>query len=201
MNPILQAAIGSIIRWCLALLAGYLVKAGIWTGSDAQTYVAAGSLAILALGWSIWQKFRSQVKGLVASKLPTVPPAAVGLFLLCVMGLSSCATVPGADGTSPLASLQAFTLADLIQAKEIAVSNGDLIAAACWDALLKDVGALKGVPKVKGAFSAFEVARLGVGKIRGGISQEVHVACSPVVLDAQHLLIRLGLIGAGLPLL
>ncbi len=58
MNPLLSAAIGSMIRWALALGAGYLVKAGIWTGSDAQTYVAASSMALLSLLWSLYQKWQ-----------------------------------------------------------------------------------------------------------------------------------------------
>lgn len=61
MNPLLQEALASIVRWALALGAGYLVKAGIWTGSDAQTYVAAAALALIALGWGIWQKYQSRL--------------------------------------------------------------------------------------------------------------------------------------------
>jgi hypothetical protein len=34
MNPVVQAALTSILRWLLALGAGYLVKAGIWANSD-----------------------------------------------------------------------------------------------------------------------------------------------------------------------
>jgi len=60
MNPLLSAGLGSILRWALALGAGYLVKAGIWSGSDAETYVAAGSVALLALGWSAWTNFTKQ---------------------------------------------------------------------------------------------------------------------------------------------
>lgn len=66
MNPILQEALGSILRWLLALGAGYLVKAGIWTGSAAQTYVAAGAIGVLTLGWSLWQKYKGRVKFLTA---------------------------------------------------------------------------------------------------------------------------------------
>ena len=53
MNPLLQAALGAILRWGLAFLAGYLVKIGIWTGTEADTYVTAGALAVLALAWSL----------------------------------------------------------------------------------------------------------------------------------------------------
>lgn len=70
MNPILQAALGSILRWVLAIGAGYIVKAGIWTDNDAQTYVLAGSMAILALAWSQWEKYKSRVKFLTALATP-----------------------------------------------------------------------------------------------------------------------------------
>lgn len=66
MNPIATAAIGSILRWALAIGAGYLVKAGIWTGSDAETYVTAATLGALGLGWSLWQNNRGRLKLLTA---------------------------------------------------------------------------------------------------------------------------------------
>ena len=56
MNLQLQEGAASIVRWALALGAGYLVKAGIWTEGDASSYVAAAALAIVALGWSLYQK-------------------------------------------------------------------------------------------------------------------------------------------------
>lgn len=66
MNPILSAAIGSILRWAFALGAGYLVKAGVWSGSEAETYVTAGALAALTLGWSLWRNSTGRVKLLTA---------------------------------------------------------------------------------------------------------------------------------------
>lgn len=66
MNPILQAALGSILRWALAAGAGYLVKAGIWTGSEAETYITAGSLAALGLGWSLWKNYHGRLRLLTA---------------------------------------------------------------------------------------------------------------------------------------
>lgn len=66
MNPILQSALGSILRWALAIAAGYLVKAGIWDANDAETYVATAALALLALGWSWWQKYHDRIKLLTA---------------------------------------------------------------------------------------------------------------------------------------
>ncbi len=62
VNPILQSALGSILRWGLAIGAGYLVKAGIWTGSEAETYITAGTLAALTLGWSLWKNYSGRLK-------------------------------------------------------------------------------------------------------------------------------------------
>lgn len=62
MNPILAQALGSIVRWALALGAGYLIKAGIWSASDAEVYITGGTLALVALAWSVWQKYHSRLK-------------------------------------------------------------------------------------------------------------------------------------------
>lgn len=64
------AALGSIVRWVLALGAGYLVKAGIWSGAEAETYVTAAALALLSLGWSLWNHYRARLKLLTALALP-----------------------------------------------------------------------------------------------------------------------------------
>lgn len=68
MNPLLAQALGSIIRWALAFLAGTLVQAGIWTKDDAESYIAAAALAILGLGWSLWLHYRDRIKFLNALK-------------------------------------------------------------------------------------------------------------------------------------
>jgi hypothetical protein len=70
MNPLAQAALGSILRWVLTLAAGYLVKAGIWTGSEAETYVTAAALAGLGLGWSLWKNYHGRLKFLTALMMP-----------------------------------------------------------------------------------------------------------------------------------
>lgn len=66
MNPILQSAIGSILRWALMIGAAFLVRHGIWTTSESGGYVEAGVAALLALGWSLWQQYKSRVKFLTA---------------------------------------------------------------------------------------------------------------------------------------
>ena len=70
MNPLSQEAIASILRWGLAIGAGYLVKQGIWTEENAATYVAAAALGLIALGWGLYQKYASRLKLMVALALP-----------------------------------------------------------------------------------------------------------------------------------
>lgn len=70
MNPLLMEALGSIVRWLLAGAAGWLVQHGIWTSAQSQTYVMAAALAVLSLGWSLWQKYKSRVHFLTALQAP-----------------------------------------------------------------------------------------------------------------------------------
>lgn len=66
MNPMFQAALGAILRWGLTFLAGWFVQHGIWTGNEAEAYVAGAAVAVLTLLWSLWNKYRSRVKFLTA---------------------------------------------------------------------------------------------------------------------------------------
>lgn len=72
MNPMAQESIASVIRWVLAIGAGYLVKAGIWTEGDATGYVSAAALALVALGWSQYQAYVARQKLVTALATPTV---------------------------------------------------------------------------------------------------------------------------------
>lgn len=70
MNPILSAAIGSILRWIFAFATGWLVQRGVWTPEDASTYLGAAVLAVLGLGWSLWSKYHDRIKFLTALDAP-----------------------------------------------------------------------------------------------------------------------------------
>lgn len=70
MNPLLQQALGSIVRWLLTFAAGYLVQLGIWTEEDAMKYVGAAALALVALGWSLYQKYKSRLTLVTALATP-----------------------------------------------------------------------------------------------------------------------------------
>ncbi len=66
MNPLLSAALGAILRWGLAILAGFFVEHNIWTSAEATAYVAAAAVGILSLGLSLWNKYKGRIKFLTA---------------------------------------------------------------------------------------------------------------------------------------
>lgn len=77
MNPMLAAALGSIIRWALAIGAGYLVSHGVWGQSDATLYVEGATLGLVSLGWSQYQKWASRQKLVTALMLAKTSERAV----------------------------------------------------------------------------------------------------------------------------
>ena len=77
MNPMLGAAVGSVLRFLLAIAAGYLVRGGVWSQTDAALYVEATVLAVLSLGWSQWQKWQARQKLVTALMLAKTTEAKV----------------------------------------------------------------------------------------------------------------------------
>lgn len=71
---LLLDAVGSLVRFALAFVAGYLVRHGVWTQGAADSYVAAAStaaaMAAISLGWSLWQKYAAHLKVLTALSMP-----------------------------------------------------------------------------------------------------------------------------------
>lgn len=134
--------------------------------------------------------------------------AAVMLIGLTAL-LGACATLqPEGSGqpnatqaASPAAALSSIATADLETAALQADADGDQVGAACWRAMQAWLGSRPPAPKVVGAFSAIQAARSATRRISAGVPQDVHVKCAPLVLDAQAVALRLGLIAAGRPLL
>jgi hypothetical protein len=60
MNPLLQSALGAIIRWALTFGAGYLVSKGIWTQEESAVYVTAAVTGVLTLLWAVWKRYRDE---------------------------------------------------------------------------------------------------------------------------------------------
>ena len=67
MNPFIQKALGSLIRWGLMLLLPYILKSGIIAEADATKYIEAGAVALAVLLLSLWEKFTSQRKLVTAT--------------------------------------------------------------------------------------------------------------------------------------
>ena len=61
---------GTFIRAGLIWIASRLVDRGIWEQGDVAGYVAGGTAAIVALGWSLIEKYGARVSKLVALWLP-----------------------------------------------------------------------------------------------------------------------------------
>jgi hypothetical protein len=70
MNPLLVEALGSIVRAGLNVCAGWLVAHGIWSSSNAEKYVGAAALALISLGWSLWQHYGMRSKLITALATP-----------------------------------------------------------------------------------------------------------------------------------
>jgi hypothetical protein len=65
-NPLLVEALGAILRHFLSAGAVWFVAHGIWKSSEAENYVSGLALFLLAVGWSIWQKYGMRSKLVVA---------------------------------------------------------------------------------------------------------------------------------------
>lgn len=70
MNPLLADAVGSVIRFALAGVFGYLVTKGVWTEAQASAFLSAAVVGLLTLGWALWTRYRSRVKFLTAAATP-----------------------------------------------------------------------------------------------------------------------------------
>ena len=105
--------------------------------------------------------------------------------------------------TSPIQAIQAFTVSDLQNALADAQANSDVIAAACYTALIPVVQQQANVtaPTGKiGAISVFQKSRDLARLAQRGVPDSINMACSPLVLDAQTTVLRLGaLAGLAVP--
>lgn len=70
MHPLLQAALGSILRSILMIGAGWLVEHNVWTAGNADLYVTAAAMALVGYLWSLWNHYKSHIKLLTALESP-----------------------------------------------------------------------------------------------------------------------------------
>jgi hypothetical protein len=114
VNPLLQSALGAILRWLFALGAGYLVEHGIWTQSEASTYVAGAALAALSLGWSLWAKYHNRIKFLTALEAPAGSSEAdVKATIAAGLGASVTETPPVSPPPAALGTVSESTRSKL----------------------------------------------------------------------------------------
>ena len=63
MNPLVQKALGSALRWLLTISVGaWFVKSGVWTDGQAAEYIGAAAVALAPLVWGLYEKYKSQQK-------------------------------------------------------------------------------------------------------------------------------------------
>lgn len=105
MNPLVVAAISSILRFALAGLFGYLVSRGVWTNAEADVYLAAAVPALIALGWSAWNNYKDRRK-LVTAMASSGPVSENQVDTLVAVGMSpplnlSKDRIPYLEGEKP----------------------------------------------------------------------------------------------------
>ena len=129
--------------------------------------------------------------------------AAVALLAGCA-GQGMPPVAGAAAPVDPVTALANFTVADLQAADTIAVASNDEIAHACYPALVKFVQSfpsVSGTQTVKGAVSAFELARskrLQVqGAVGSGMPNYLKLGCAALVQDETVFIAKLAAMAAG----
>jgi hypothetical protein len=85
-----------------------------------------------------------------------------------------------------------FTQNDLQAALAIYQAAGDTAGVNCMQAIIAAQPQLSALTnlQVSGAFSAFAAARVRTEALKKGIPENVHIACAPLVVDANTVLLR-----------
>lgn len=108
-----------------------------------------------------------------------------------VVLLSGCATQIALQDPAT----RELTRADAEVAQHIAEADGDVVAATCWKTLILYLQpASSGEPiKTIGVLSEFQRLRMLRRHAEDrAVPEDVHVACSPLVVDAQGTLLKFG---------
>ncbi len=108
-------------------------------------------------------------------------------MIVPILGLAGCAVLPGVQNEE----LATFTRDDLNAAISIAQAGGDDVAANCYTQIRDHYTVVQGPAiEIKGLFSAHAAARQARRAAQAGVPEPVHLACSPLVVDAQSFVIR-----------
>jgi hypothetical protein len=110
------------------------------------------------------------------------------LGIVLPIWVAGCVSLPSVQN----AELAQFTSEDLDAAILIAEQGNDQVAANCYREI-KTHYVPSGAPQaldVQGAFSAHAAARQVRRAVQAGVPEPVHLACAPLVVDAQSFVIR-----------
>lgn len=70
MPELLKAAIGSVVRFALSSVAGWMISKGVLTPEQVDYLIAGIATGVIALVWSLWAKYRGRLKLAVALESP-----------------------------------------------------------------------------------------------------------------------------------
>lgn len=76
MNPLLASFIGSVLRFLLGFVSGWLIRMGVISSENAEEYIAGAIAALLALAWAFWQKYKTRLFIQAALAAPKDTPEA-----------------------------------------------------------------------------------------------------------------------------
>lgn len=98
--------------------------------------------------------------------------------------LAACSTVGETALKAGTTGAVRFTPEDVDAAIKIAQEAKDPVAEACFKAIRNHTGDAQPGTVVKGVVSAYAAARAKVRDAKAGLADDVHVACSPLIVDA-----------------
>jgi len=70
MNPLLSQFLSAVLRWVLTGAGAWFVQQGILDGQQVTEMIGGLTLAILALVWSLWSKYRSKLELFTVAAMP-----------------------------------------------------------------------------------------------------------------------------------
>ena len=121
------------------------------------------------------------------------------LLLIALVGLlAGCASVGEGVLKAGTTGTVRFSPEDVDAAILIADNAKDAIAGACFKAIRKHLD-VPASPVTRGIVSAYAAARVAARAARAPLAEDVHVACSPLVVDAGTFAGRLGLVFGAAP--
>ena len=113
------------------------------------------------------------------------------LIIVALLALVGCATVGERVLQAGTTGSIRFSAEDVDAAIVIARQAQDPVAEACFRAIRKHVDQTVD-PVVKGIVSAYAASRARIREARAGLAADVHVACSPLIVDSASFMRHFG---------